>query len=47
MEQLKNLKDSEVHSSVILSQIDMNTFRKLGVNLTCEPHYQNQKLYHN
>ena len=47
VEQLKNLKDSEVHSSVILSQIDMNTFRKLGVNLTCEPHYQNQKLYHN
>lgn len=47
VEQLKNLKGSEVHSSVILSQIDMNTFRKLGVNLTCEPHYQNQKLYHN
>ena len=47
VEQLKNLKGSEEHSSVILSQIDMNTFRKLGVNLTCEPHYQNQKLYHN
>ena len=47
VEQLKNLKGSEVHSSVILSHIDMNTFRKLGVNLTCEPHYQNQKLYHN
>lgn len=47
VEQLKNLRGSEIHSSVILSQIDMNTFRKLGVNLTCEPHYQNQKLYHN
>lgn len=47
MQQLQNLRGSEVHSSVILSQIDMNVFRKLGVNLTCEPNYQSQKLYHN
>jgi uncharacterized protein (UPF0371 family) len=46
MEQLQNLKNSEVHSSVILSQVDKNVFRKLGVNLTCEPDYQTQKLYH-
>ena len=46
MEQLQNLRGSEVHSSVILSQIDMNVLRKLGVNLTCEPNYQSQKLYH-
>ncbi len=46
MEQLQNLKNAEVHSSVILSQVDMNVFRKLGVNLTCEPDYQTQKLYH-
>jgi len=46
MEQLKNLRGSEVHSSVILSHVDMNVFRKLGVNLTCEPEYQTQKLYH-
>ena len=47
IEQLKNLKGSEVHSSVILSQVDMNVFRKLGINLTCEPDYQSQRLYHN
>ncbi|MBE5874550.1 MAG: DUF1846 domain-containing protein [Lachnospiraceae bacterium] len=47
MQQLQNLRGSEVHSSVILSQIDMNVFRKLGVNLTCEPNYQSQRLYHN
>ena len=47
MEQLQNLRDSEAHSSVILSQVDMNVFRKLGVNMTCEPDYQSQKLYHN
>ena len=46
IEQLQNLKGSEVHSSVILSQVDITTFRKLGINLTCEPTYQNQSLYH-
>lgn len=46
MEQLQNLRGSEVHSSVILSQVDINVMRKLGVNLTCEPQYQSQKLYH-
>jgi uncharacterized protein (UPF0371 family) len=46
MEQLKNLKGTDVHTSVMLSSVDTNTFRKLGVNLTCEPHYQTKKLYH-
>ncbi len=46
MEQLPKLKGLEVHTSVILSRVDMSTFRKLGVNLTCEPNYQTKKLYH-
>lgn len=46
IEQLQNLAGSEVHSSVILSQVDTSVFRKLGVNLTCEPNYQSQGLYH-
>lgn len=46
MEKLPELKNCEVHSSVILSQTDINVFHKLGVNLTCEPVYQNNKLYH-
>ena len=46
MEQLQNLRGSEVHSSVILSQVDKNVFRKLGVNLTCEPEYGTKTLYH-
>ena len=46
IDQLKNLSGSEVHSSVILSQVHMNVLRKLGINLTCEPEYQTQKLYH-
>ena len=47
MEQLKNLSGSEAHSSVILSSVDRNVFRKLGINLTCEPEYQSKGLYHN
>ncbi len=43
---LPALRDSEVHSTVILSQVDTNTFRKLGMNLTCEPKYQTKKLFH-
>ena len=46
MEQLSRLKGLEVHTSVILSNVDMSTFRKLGVNLTSEPNYQTKKLYH-
>ena len=46
MEQLSNLKGCEVHSTVILSQVDEGVFGKLGVNLTCEPAYQTNRLYH-
>lgn len=46
LEQVKQLKGTQVHSSVILSQGDMDTFRRLGVDLTCEPHYESDKLYH-
>ncbi|MCL2819679.1 MAG: DUF1846 domain-containing protein [Oscillospiraceae bacterium] len=45
MEQLTNLRRSEAHSSVILSQIDIAVFRRLGVNITCEPVYQNKRLF--
>ncbi|MDR0490269.1 MAG: DUF1846 domain-containing protein, partial [Oscillospiraceae bacterium] len=46
LEQLPNLKNSEAHSSVILSQVDIGVFRQLGVNITCEPVYQNNRLFH-
>ena len=46
LDQLDKLSGCEVHSSVILSQVDSRTFKKLGVNLTCEPKYQVKKLYH-
>lgn len=46
MQQLGKLRHCEAHSSVILSSIDMSVFKKLGVNITCEPRYQSKKLYH-
>ena len=41
MEQLENLRGCEVHSSVMLAQIDEKIFKRLGVSLTCEPSYKN------
>ena len=46
LQQLDKLKNCEAHSTVILSQVDAGTFRKLKVNLTCEDQYQTKKLYH-
>ncbi|MBE5771020.1 MAG: DUF1846 domain-containing protein [Clostridiales bacterium] len=46
MEMLPQLKSCEAHSTVILSQVDDNVFRRLKVNLTCDPKYQTKKLYH-
>lgn len=40
MEQLSKLRGCEVHSTVILSSVDERTFKRLGVNLTCEPKYE-------
>jgi len=47
IEMLPNLKGCEVHSTVILTEVDAGTFRKLGMNLTCDPEYQTKKLFHN
>ena len=46
MAALDLLRGSEVHSTVILSSDDMGVFRKLGMEVTCEPVYQTKKLYH-
>ena len=46
MEQLSKLRGCEAHVSVIISNVDRDIFRKLGLNLTCEPIYATKKLYH-
>ena len=40
MDQIAKLRGCEVHSTVILSSVDERIFKRLGVNLTCEPKYQ-------
>ena len=40
MEQLSKLRGCDVHSTVILSSVDEKTFKRLGMNLTCEPRYK-------
>lgn len=44
--QLPKLKGCEAHCSVILSERDSMVFQKLGVNMTTEPDYENDNLYH-
>ena len=37
LEQLPNLKGAQVHSTVMLSEVDRKTWNKLGIGLTCDP----------
>jgi len=43
---LPALGGCEAHSTVMLSQVDRDVYRRLGINLTCEPHYERKQLYH-
>ena len=45
LEQLPKLKGCQVHTSVMLSEVDAKIFRRLGVDLTCEPIKSGVKLY--
>ncbi len=45
LDQLSGLAGCEIHSTVILSQVDENVFRKLGMHLTCDPEYQAKRHY--
>ena len=46
MEQLPKLKGCEVHTSVIISEVDRKIFKKLGMHLTSEPSYENKALFY-
>ena len=37
LEQLPKLKGCQVHTTVMLSEVDRKIFKKLGVDLTCDP----------
>ena len=46
MAQLEKLRGCQAHSTVILSPVDIDVYRKLGIELTCEPQHNTKKLYH-
>ena len=41
MAQLKKLRGCQFHSTVMLSEVDEQTFKRLGVQVTCEPRFKN------
>lgn len=43
IEQLSKLDGCQVHTTVMLSEVDRKIFKKLGVDLTCEPISKKQK----
>lgn len=46
LEALAELKGCQAHCSVIISQQDAETYKRLGIRLTCEPTYESNNLYH-
>lgn len=47
MAQIPKLKGLEAHSSVLLSSVDEQMFKKLGIHLTCEAKYETEnRVYH-
>lgn len=46
LKQLPKLKGLEVHSTTILSEVDKNTLKSLGLNVTEEPINYQSKLYY-
>ena len=45
LEQLPKLRGCQAHTSVMLSSVDILSFRKLGIELTCEPKFEHEKKY--
>lgn len=46
LEQLPKLNGCQAHTSVMLSDVDIKMFKKLGVQLTCEAVYETEHIYH-
>jgi len=44
--ELASLRGCQAHSTVILSATDVNVYKKLGLQLTCDPQYETKRLYH-
>jgi len=46
LEQLPALQGCQAHATVILPSNDAMIYKKLGLQVTCEPQYESNKLYH-
>lgn len=46
LDQIPKLRGCQVHTSVMLSEVDVKQFKKLCIQLTSEAKYENKKLYH-
>ena len=46
LKQLPKLRGCQSHSTVILSEMDNGTLRKLGIDHTSDPIYETKKLFH-
>ena len=47
MEKLAMLKNCQAHSTTILPTSDEQTFRKLGIDVTCDAEYASESLFYN
>lgn len=45
LDQLPKLRGCQVHTSVMLSNVDIKVFNHLGIQLTSEPRYEHKKIY--
>lgn len=46
LEQLRKLKGCQAHTSVMLSPVDIEELRRLGIEVTCEPIFEKERTYH-
>ncbi len=47
MDKLSLLKGGQAHSTTILGKNDEQIFRKLGIDVTCDPEFPTENLYYN
>ena len=47
LDKLSYLKGCQAHSTTIISNNDEQTFRRLEIDITCDPDYQSENLYYN
>ncbi len=45
-QQLGKLRGCDAHFSVIISEEDEKLYKRLGINVSCEPKYETKRLYH-